>query len=146
MICLELHFSRVLIINTYSFFYRYFFPTNVLTHMDGDNMSQSIEHEQEFFSIMEVGGCVVGVWWVCGGCVLHCMSCVCSPCRVLGTRSCSQTSLSSNSTSSQLKLSTPNTSSIQRYDSTYSNLLYFRLKYFHLINISVNIFISLILV
>ena len=34
---------------------RYFFPTNVLTHMDGDHTAQSIEHEQEFFSIMEVG-------------------------------------------------------------------------------------------
>ncbi len=40
---------------------RYFFPTNVLTHMDDDHMTQSIEHEQEFFSIMEVG--VVSQWW-----------------------------------------------------------------------------------
>ncbi len=48
---------------------RYFFPTNVLTHMDDDNMSQSIEHEQEFFSIMEVHTYAVGVY--SSGCGLH---------------------------------------------------------------------------
>ena len=41
---------------------RYFFPTNVLNHMDGYEVSQAMEHEQEFFSIMEV------CQWACSYC------------------------------------------------------------------------------
>ena len=34
--------------------WRYFFPTNVLSHMDKQDLHDPIEHEEEFFSIMEV--------------------------------------------------------------------------------------------
>ena len=35
--------------------YRYFFPGSVLLHMDTDETAEPIEHEVEFFNIMEVG-------------------------------------------------------------------------------------------
>lgn len=34
---------------------RYFFPGSVLLHMDSDETAEPIEHEVEFFNIMEVG-------------------------------------------------------------------------------------------
>ena len=40
---------------TSSLHHRYFFPGSVLVHMDSDETTEPIDHEVEFFNIMEVG-------------------------------------------------------------------------------------------
>lgn len=54
--------------------WRYFFPANVLSHMDNGDLPEAIENETEFLRIIEVGR--VWVWSSCvGGCGLlfHCL-------------------------------------------------------------------------
>ena len=46
---------RPVLIVTSSLHHRYFFPGSVLVHMDSDETTEPIEHEVEFFNIMEVG-------------------------------------------------------------------------------------------